>query len=144
MTHDAHHLTSVDPARTYVDACVRNALSAANTSTDEISYLNAHGPGTQQCDTAEAGVVDEVLHGIPGIYSIKQMVGHCQGAAAAVELAAAALGYDNGTVPAPPTVAPGHPRLLDGPVPLKPGALTLKTSLGMGGHNSAVVLAPAA
>lgn len=144
MTHDAHHLTSVDPARTYVDECVRNALSAANTSTDEITYLNAHGPGTQQCDTAEAGLVDEVLHGTPGIYSIKQLVGHCQGAAAAVELAAAALGYDHGTVPAPPTVAPGHPRLLDGPTPLKPGALTLKTSLGMGGHNSAVVLAPAA
>ncbi|BBZ17662.1 beta-ketoacyl synthase N-terminal-like domain-containing protein [Mycolicibacterium gadium] len=144
MSHDAHHLTSVDPARTYIDQCVRNALSAANTSTDEISYLNAHGPGTQQCDAAEAGIVDEVLHGIPGIYSIKQMVGHCQGAAAAVELAAAALSYEHGTVPAPPTVAPGHPRLLDGPTRMKPGALTLKTSLGMGGHNSAVVLAPAA
>ena len=144
MSHDAHHLTSVDPARTYIDQCVRNALSAANTSTDEISYLNAHGPGTQQCDAAEAGIVDEVLHGIPDIYSIKQMVGHCQGAAAAVELAAAALSYEHGTVPAPPTVAPGHPRLLDGPTRMKPGALTLKTSLGMGGHNSAVVLAPAA
>ena len=79
MTHDAHHLTSVDPARTHIDACVRNALSAANTSTDEIAYLNAHGPGTQQCDTAEAELVDDVLHGKPRIYSIKQMVGHCQG-----------------------------------------------------------------
>ena len=63
MTHDAHHLTSVDPARTHIDECVRNALSAANTSTDEIAYVNAHGPGTQQCDTAEAELVDEVLHG---------------------------------------------------------------------------------
>jgi 3-oxoacyl-[acyl-carrier-protein] synthase II len=144
MTHDAHHLTSVDPSRTYIDKCVLNALSAANTSADEITYLNAHGPGTQQCDKAEGELVDEVLHGAPHIYSIKQLVGHCQGAAAAVELAAAALGYAHGTVPAPPTVAPGHPRLLDGPTPLKPGAVTLKTSLGMGGHNSAVVLAPAA
>lgn len=144
MTHDAHHLTSVDPARTYVDQCVRDALRAAKVSTDEIVYLNAHGPGTQQCDTAEAGLVDEVLHGKPSIYSIKQMVGHCQGAAAAVELAAAALGYAHGIVPAPPTVAPGHWRLLDGPTPLQSDGLTLKTSLGMGGHNSAVVLAPAA
>jgi 3-oxoacyl-[acyl-carrier-protein] synthase II len=144
MTHDAYHLTSVDPARTHIDKCVRSALSAAKTSTDEITYLNAHGPGTQQCDKAEGELVDEVLHGTPHIYSIKQLVGHCQGAAAAVELAAAALGYAHGTVPAPPTVAPGHPRLLDGPTPLKPGAVTLKTSLGMGGHNSAVVLAPAA
>ncbi|MCI4675541.1 beta-ketoacyl synthase N-terminal-like domain-containing protein [Candidatus Mycolicibacterium alkanivorans] len=144
MTHDAHHLTSVDPARTQVDLCVLNALHAANTSVDEVTYLNAHGPGTQQCDTAEAGLVDDVLHGRPGIYSIKQMVGHCQGAAAAVELAAAALGYAHHVVPAPPTVAPGHRRLLDGPTPMRAGAVTLKTSLGMGGHNSAVVLAPAA
>ncbi len=109
MTHDAYHLTSVDPARTLhrPDVCV-SALSAASTSPDEIAYLNAHGPGTQQCDTAEAGLVDDVLHGTPRIYSIKQMVGHCQGAAAAVELAAAALGYAHGTVPAPPVVAPGH------------------------------------
>jgi 3-oxoacyl-[acyl-carrier-protein] synthase II len=38
-------------------------------------------------------------------------------------------------------VAPGHARLLDGPTPIS-GGLTLKTSLGMGGQNSAVVLAP--
>ncbi len=144
MTHDAYHLTSVDPARTHIDKCVRSALSAAGTSPNEVAYLNAHGPGTHQCDTAEAGIVDDVLCGTPRIYSVKQMVGHCQGAAAAVELAAAALGYAHGTVPAPPVVAPGHPRLLDGPTPLQPGAVTLKTSLGMGGHNSAVVLAPAA
>ena len=109
MTHDAHHLTSVDPSRVHVDRCVLNALHAANVGTEEIGYLNAHGPGTQQCDTAEAGLLDEVLHGKPAIYSIKPMVGHCQGAAAAVELAAAALGYEHAIVPAPPTVAPRAP-----------------------------------
>jgi 3-oxoacyl-[acyl-carrier-protein] synthase II len=143
MSHDAYHLTSVDPARTYIDRCVVDALAAALVSTDDIAYMNAHGPGTAQCDTAEAAMVDELLGGRPGIYSVKQMVGHCQGAAAAVELAAAALGYEHHTVPAPPTVAPGHRCLLDGPTPLRPGGITLKTSLGMGGHNSAVVLAPA-
>jgi 3-oxoacyl-[acyl-carrier-protein] synthase II len=144
MSHDAHHLTSVDPARTHVDRCVVDALRAAHVSTEQISYMNAHGPGTAQCDTAEAGLLDEILHGTPGIYSVKPMVGHCQGAAAAVELAAAALGYAHAIVPAPPQVAPGHRRLLDGPTPMAFGAVTLKTSLGMGGHNSAVVLAPAA
>lgn len=144
MTHDAYHLTSVDPARTHIDRCVVDALSASRIATDDITYMNAHGPGTQQCDIAEAGLLDVVFHGKPAVYSIKPMVGHCQGAAAAVELAAAALGYAHATVPAPPAVAPGHPRLLDGPTPMQPGAMTLKTSLGMGGHNSAVVLAPAA
>jgi 3-oxoacyl-[acyl-carrier-protein] synthase II len=33
--------------------------------------------------------------------------------------------------------------LLDGPTPIT-GGITVKSSLGMGGHNSAVVLAPPA
>ena len=58
-------------------------------------------------------------------------------------MAVAALAYDRGIVPAPPTVAAAHPQLLNGPTPITDG-LTLKSSLGMGGHNSAVILAPPA
>lgn len=141
MTHDAFHLTSVDPARTQVDACVRDALAAARVDPRDVRYLNAHGPGTQQCDAAEAGVLEELFDGRPQLYSVKPLAGHCQGAASAVEVAAAALGYEHGVIPAPPKVARGHARLLDGATPMEPG-LTLKTSLGMGGHNSAVVLGP--
>ena len=141
MTHDAFHLTSVDPGRTYVDACVREALDAAHVVPADVRYINAHGPGTQQCDTAEAGVLDDIFAGRPEIYSVKPLAGHCQGAASAVEVAAAALGYEHGVIPAPPTVAAGHARLVDGATPAADG-LTLKTSLGMGGHNSAVVLGP--
>jgi 3-oxoacyl-[acyl-carrier-protein] synthase II len=56
-------------------------------------------------------------------------------------VAVTALGCARGTIPAPPTVAPGHPRLLDGPTPVSDG-ITVKSSLGMGGHNSVVILAP--
>ncbi|WP_073694718.1 beta-ketoacyl synthase N-terminal-like domain-containing protein [Mycobacterium sp. ST-F2] len=142
MTHDAYHVTSVDPSRVQVDECVRGALDAAGVEAADIAYVNAHGPGTRQCDAAEGGIVDDIFGGRPGLYSVKQLVGHCQGAAAAVEIAAAAMAYEHGVIPAPPTVAPGHHRLLDGPTPID-GGLTLKTSLGMGGQNSAVVLAPA-
>jgi 3-oxoacyl-[acyl-carrier-protein] synthase II len=141
MTHDAFHVTSVDPARTYVDECVRDALEAARVDPSEVRYINAHGPGTRQCDAAEAGILDEMFGGRPQIFSVKPLAGHCQGAAAAVEVAATALGYAHGVIPAPPTVAAGHARLLDGVTPMAPG-LTLKTSLGMGGQNSAIVLAP--
>ena len=76
------------------------------------------------------------------MYSIKPLAGHCQAAAAAVEVAAAALGYEHGVIAAPPIVAAAHPRLLDGVTPMDRTGITLKTSLGMGGHNSAVVLGP--
>jgi 3-oxoacyl-[acyl-carrier-protein] synthase II len=141
MSHDAYHLTSVDPALTHVLDCVHEALRHAGTDADEIRYMNAHGPGTQQCDTAEIAVLEQMFAARPQIYSVKPLAGHCQGATAAVEVAAAALGYHHGVIPAPPTVAPGHPRLLDGATPIT-GGITLKTSLGMGGHNSAIVLAP--
>ncbi|MBJ7338244.1 beta-ketoacyl synthase N-terminal-like domain-containing protein [Mycolicibacterium sp.] len=141
MTHDAFHVTSVDPARTYVDECVLDALRIAGVDPMDVRYINAHGPGTRQCDRAEAGVLDDLFDGKPAIYSVKPLAGHCQGAAAAVELAAAAMGYEFGVIPAPPRVAPGHRRLLDGATPMSRG-ITLKTSLGMGGQNSAVVLAP--
>ena len=99
MTHDAFHVTSVDPARTYVDECVRDALEAACVAASEVRYINAHGPGTRQCDAAEAGVLDELFDGKPEIYSVKPLAGHCQGAAAAVEVAATALGYEHGVIP---------------------------------------------
>jgi 3-oxoacyl-[acyl-carrier-protein] synthase II len=109
----------------------------------DVRYLNAHGPGTQQCDRAEAVVLDRLFPDHANVYSVKPLTGHCQGAASAVEIAVTALGYDRAMVPAPPTVAPGHPQLLDGPTPIT-GGITVKSSLGMGGHNSAVVLAPPA
>ena len=75
------------------------------------------------------------------VYSVKPLTGHCQGAAAAVELAVAALGYDRGLIPASPTVAKAHPQLMDGPTPIT-GGITIKASLGMGGHNAVTLLAP--
>lgn len=143
MSHDAHHVTSIDPALTHVTDCVREALANTGVSASSVRYLNAHGPGTVQCDRAEATVLDRLFPADTGIFSVKPMTGHCQSAAAAIEVAVTALGYDRGLLPAPPTVAPGHPQLLDGPTPIT-GGLTMKSSLGMGGHNSAVVLAPPA
>lgn len=140
MSHDAHHVTSVDPSGAEIARCVRAALDNAGVSASEVGYLNAHGPGTAQCDSTEAAIFDELFSPQAGIYSVKPLVGHCMGAASATEIAASALGYEHGTIPAPPTVAPGHPQLLDGPTKTT-DAPTVKTSLGLGGHNSAVVLA---
>ncbi|WP_374727583.1 beta-ketoacyl synthase N-terminal-like domain-containing protein [Haloactinomyces albus] len=141
MSHDAYHVTSIDPNLTEVTGCFREALDNAGVQASDVRYFNAHGPGTRQCDRAEAAVADQLFPPHSEIYSIKPLVGHCQGAASAVEVAAAALGYDRGVIPAPPTVAAGHPRLLNGCTSATDG-ITVKSSLGMGGHNSAVVLAP--
>lgn len=143
MSHDAHHVTSVDPSGAEIGRCFRMALDNAGVAASEVDHLNAHGPGTAQCDRTEAGIFDEMFSPHARLYSVKPLVGHCMGAASAVEIAVAALGYERGTIPAPSTVAPGHSRLLDGPADATEG-ITVKSSLGLGGHNSAVVLAPGA
>jgi 3-oxoacyl-[acyl-carrier-protein] synthase II len=143
MSHDAHHVTSIDPELVQINQCVLDALDNAGVPAAAVRYFNAHGPGTAQCDRAEGMVLDRLLPPEARVYSVKPLTGHCQGAASAIEVAAAAMGYDRGLIPAPPTVAPGHPQLLDGPTAITDG-ITLKSSIGMGGHNSAVVLAPPA
>lgn len=143
MSHDAFHVASVDPEHTQIMRCVGDALTDAGVRADDVRYLNAHGPGTQQCDAAESAILSQMFAAsTPQVYSVKPLTGHCQGAAAAVEVAAAALGTAHGIVPAPPQVAAAHPQLLDGATPMVDG-ITVKPSLGMGGHNSVVVFAPA-
>lgn len=142
MTNDAYHVVSVDPGHAQIFDCARRALADADIRPEEVRYFNAHGTGTEQCDVAERDLLARLFDDRPQVYSLKPLAGHCQGAAAGVEVAAAALGYDRGVVPAAPIVAPAHPRLLDGPTPCE-GGVTVKLSLGMGGHNSMLVLGPA-
>lgn len=141
MSHDAHHVTSIDPTLTHVVGCFQDALDNAGMNAASVRYLNAHGPGTRQCDTAEASVAEVLFRPEAEIYSVKPLTAHCQGAASAIEVAATALSYETGVIPAPPIVAAANPRLLDGATRAEDG-ITVKSSLGMGGHNSVVVLAP--
>lgn len=139
MTNDAYHVVSVEPDHTQIFDCARRALAQAGLAPHDIAYFNAHGTGTRQCGAAESDLMARMFDDGPLIYALKPLAGHSQGAAAGVEVAAAALGYERRVVPAAPIVAQAHPRLMDGPRPFE-GGFTLKASLGMGGHNSMLVL----
>lgn len=143
MSHDAHHVTSIDPGLTQVRRCFTEALADADVWPSDVRYLNAHGPGTKQCDSAESAMLEEFFAPGTGVYSIKQLVGHCQAAASAVEIAVGVTGYEQGYLPLPAAVSVAHPQLLTGRTSFH-GGITVKSSLGMGGHNSVVVLGPPA
>lgn len=142
MTSDAHHVVSIEPTHAHIVDCVRTALARAGVHPREVAYFNAHGTGTEQCDAAERHLMAAVFDDRPWAYALKPLTGHSQGAAAGVEIAVAALAYERGVVPAAPVVATAHPQLLDGVQPFE-GGITVKSALGMGGHNSMVVLGPA-
>lgn len=139
MTMDAFNLVAVAPDMAELERCYREALTASGVDASEVAYMNAHGPGTAQCDAAEGIMLDRLFPEAAGIFSIKPLVGHCQAAGAAVEIMATLYAYQTGFVPAPPQVAPGHPRLVDGLTARQPGPM-IKSSIGMGGYNTAIVL----
>jgi 3-oxoacyl-[acyl-carrier-protein] synthase II len=139
MGHEGHHVISLAADAAHVESVYRDALDNSGVDPADVAYFNAHGPGTRQCDTVEARLFDELFPGAHGIFSVKPLAGHCQAAAAAIEVAVSCLAYEEGVIPAPPAVAPGHPRLLSGVVERQPGA-TFKSSLGMGGYSTAVLL----
>jgi 3-oxoacyl-[acyl-carrier-protein] synthase II len=141
ITNDAYHVVSVDPSHDQIFDCARKALAAADVAPEDVRYFNAHGSGTKQCDVAERDLLGQMFDDRPQVYTVKPLAAHCQGAAAGVEVAAAALGYERSIVPAAPIVVPAYERLLDGPTPFE-GGVTVKLSLGMGGNNSMVVLGP--
>ena len=139
MTHDGFHAASINPDHAEIRRCFEFAVADARINPADVQYLNAHGPGTAQCDAVEASMLDSMFPEAHGVFSVKPLTGHCQGAASAVELAAACRAFETGVIPAPRAVAPGHPRLLSGPTPRKPGIM-LKSSIGIGGHNSVLAL----
>lgn len=143
MTCDAHHATGMEPSHSEVIRCVAEAIEDAGVTAADVRYLNAHGTGTTQCTAAEIHFLDEVFGSdLPNIYALKPLVGHCLASAGAIELAATLMGYERNLVPASRIMSAAHPRLLDGLSPFE-GGLTIKTSMGMGGYNSAVVVGPA-
>jgi 3-oxoacyl-[acyl-carrier-protein] synthase II len=141
MTHDGYHAISINPDHKQVLRAFSGALENSGVDASEIAYVNAHGPGTKQCDTCEAEILDTLLPAAEGIFSVKPLAGHCQGAAGSVELVATLHGFETGLIPAPRRVARGHPRLLDGLTPAV-RAPVIKSSLGMGGYNAVMVLEP--
>ncbi|MET0899533.1 MAG: beta-ketoacyl synthase N-terminal-like domain-containing protein [Mycobacterium sp.] len=142
MTSDAYHPTGMDPTHNEVIRCVSEALTDAGVTPSDVQYFNAHGTGTDQCNDTETEVLTKIFGTEqPHIYALKPLIGHCLASAGAVELAAGAMAYERGVVPAARIVSRAHPRLLNGIAPFA-GGVTLKTSMGMGGYNSAVVIGP--
>ncbi|MBA3564792.1 MAG: beta-ketoacyl-[acyl-carrier-protein] synthase family protein [Gammaproteobacteria bacterium] len=81
---------------------IRLALESAAVAPGRIGYINAHGTGTAANDAVETAAIRQVFgasaDGIP-ISSTKSMHGHLLGAAGAVELMAALLAAQTGTIP---------------------------------------------
>ena len=81
--------------------CVRKALKMAGMAPQDISIVNTHATGTKLGDIKECAALREVFgDSCPDTYfnNTKSFIGHCMGAAAALELAGNLPAFEDGFV----------------------------------------------
>ncbi|MBI4517702.1 MAG: beta-ketoacyl-[acyl-carrier-protein] synthase family protein [Deltaproteobacteria bacterium] len=147
VSADAHHLTQPRPDGECAALAMRRALHEGGVAAEEIDYVNAHGTGTPLNDVVETRAIKAVLGAralqVP-VSSTKSMIGHCLGAAGAIEALASLLAIRGGFVPPTATLESPDPECDLDYVPKlsRPAQLTtvLSNSYGFGGNNTSVII----
>jgi 3-oxoacyl-(acyl-carrier-protein) synthase len=125
---------------------VKAAVRKAGIDPAEINYINPHGSGTPLNDRVETLVFKEIMgeaaYGA-AISSVKPITGHCMGASGSVEALACVMAIRdqkvaptiNYTTPDPECDLDYVPNVARS----MPVNVAMTTSVGLGGHNSAVL-----
>jgi 3-oxoacyl-[acyl-carrier-protein] synthase II len=146
-SNDAHHMAQPDPASVGVVEMMRAALRRAGVAPEQVDYINAHGTSTPLGDAAETRAIKDVFgdhaYGL-AVSSTKSVMGHCFGAAGAIEAMMCVLAVRDGVLP--PTINYEHPDPacdLDY-VPNESRKaevrVALSNAMGLGGHNGCVLV----
>jgi 3-oxoacyl-[acyl-carrier-protein] synthase II len=144
---DAHHVSAPLEDGAGAAAAMRLALADADLGPEDISYVNAHGTGTQLNDRSETTAIKRVFgehaYRLP-ISSTKSIHGHLLGAAGALEALICVMALDAGAIP--PTInytTPDPTCDLDYVTAgARPAALryVMSNGFGLGGHNATIIL----
>ncbi|HEY2517962.1 MAG TPA: beta-ketoacyl-[acyl-carrier-protein] synthase family protein [Polyangiaceae bacterium] len=146
LSCDAYHITRPHPDAIGSVAAMRRAIEYSGLKPEDVDFVNAHGTGTRANDVAEAKVMREIFgdRRVP-ISSMKSTLGHCMGAASALEAIGCLMTLETGIYP--PTVAyetPDPECDLDvvANVPRRGKAdVVLNNSLAFGGYNAVTCFA---
>jgi 3-oxoacyl-(acyl-carrier-protein) synthase len=126
---------------------MRAALARAGIGPEAVDYINAHGTSTPLNDRYETMAIRDVFgeHADRlAVSSTKSMTGHAMGAAGAIETFVCVKTVSTGCIP--PTINYRHPdpELTLDYVPNEARAadvrVGLSNSMGLGGHNSTVIV----
>jgi 3-oxoacyl-[acyl-carrier-protein] synthase II len=146
-SNDAHHMAQPEPEAIGVAEMMRAAIERAGLKPEDVDYINAHGTSTPLGDAAETKAIKDVFgdHAYElAVSSTKSMMGHCFGAAGAIEALMCVLALHEGKLP--PTInyeqpdpvcdldyVPNEARDADVRV-------ALSNAMGLGGHNACVLV----
>ena len=144
---DAFHMAAPAERGEGNQRAMRAALARAGIGPEDVDYINAHGTSTPLNDKYESVAIEEVFgeHARRlAISSTKSMTGHMMGAAGAFEAFACVQAVRTGCLP--PTINYRHPdpELTLDYVPNTARQadvrVALSNSMGLGGHNSTVIV----
>ena len=100
-TCDAYHITAPEPEADGSVRALRMALRKAGWSPEQVDLYNAHGTSTPLNDKTESIAIRRVFGSyadVMPVQSTKSMVGHCLGAAGAIETIAAIMAIERGII----------------------------------------------
>jgi 3-oxoacyl-[acyl-carrier-protein] synthase II len=145
-SNDAHHMAQPDPESVGVAEMMVAALERAGVEPERVGYINAHGTSTPLGDLAETKAIKDVFgdHAYDlAVSSTKSVMGHCFGAAGAIEAMMCVLALRDGVLP--PTINLRNPDL-DCDLDYVPNEarevqveVALSNAMGLGGHNGCVL-----
>jgi 3-oxoacyl-[acyl-carrier-protein] synthase II len=146
LSGDAHHPTAPRPDGSGIAVAIESALKRSGVTAGEVGWVNAHGTGTAASDAAEAAALSTVFgaSGCPPVSSLKGALGHCMGAASAIEAALTVVALERGVIP--PTTGLDEPDealaigALAEPLAARRLRWALNCGYAFGGLNSALLL----
>ena len=150
ISTDAYHITNPREDGAGVASCIRAALQDAEIEPHSLNYINAHATSTVLGDVCE-------LRGIRSVFgeqtkemkisATKAFIGHCLGAAGAIELIATLKAIQTGKLHPTKNLDDPEEEIEDfGRVKNQAESFevtgALSNSFGFGGHNSVVIVGP--
>jgi 3-oxoacyl-[acyl-carrier-protein] synthase II len=146
-SNDAHHMAQPDPESVGVAEMMRAALRRAGVEPERVGYINAHGTSTPLGDAAETKAIKDVFgdHAYRlAVSSTKSVMGHCFGAAGAIEAMMCVLAIHEGVLP--PTINYEQPDptcdldYVPNDARKAQVDVALSNAMGLGGHNGCVLI----
>jgi beta-ketoacyl-acyl-carrier-protein synthase II len=145
-SNDAYDMIALAENGRGLKRAVNAAIRKSGIDAAEIDYINPHGSGTPLNDRVETLVFKEIMGEAAynaAISSVKPITGHCMGASGSVEALACVLAIRDQKVAPTINYSTPDPECDLDYVPnvarAMPVDVALSTSVGLGGHNSAVI-----
>lgn len=152
ISSDAHHITAPRPDGLGQMYAIRTAMEKSGLVEKDIAYINAHGTGTPKNDEAEFlsihAIFDDKNDDLT-VSSTKAMVGHCLGAAGAIEAVFAIKALTENKIP--PTIGYSDEDIANlaekaGKIDFRPNEMreknmtsVMSNSFAFGGSNASVI-----